>query len=782
MMKQTGTMTIAVKGEKTRMNKKRYIPVLLLMTLAGCSGLKHLPPGEALYVKGDVHIETDTIPERFIEPLEERLEELLSPQPTGSFLGMRPQLAIYNWAGDSATGIKRWIKRTLGRPPVFLSDVNREYNENLLRNRLENLGFFNAAVSSDTTVKNRQASVHYTAAPHIPYRIKSVQYETGDSEAGKAIKALAEGSLLTPGRPFNLDHIISERERIDNELKNKGFYYFSPDYILVETDSTIGSHHVNMYVTLKKETPQQALQPYTINDIYVFPNYNLTQTQFRADRFKEKLIENKGVYFYDPEFTYRPFALNRAIFFKKGDLYNRHNHNLTISQLVGIGSFKFVKNSFVDVDSGKTNKLDVYYYLTPAPKKAIRLELLGKTASVYNGFETNLSWRHRNAFKSGELFRISVYGGAEVQTGGNVNLNSTFYRYGTEASLSFPRLIAPFDWQPSRRFVPRTTITAGYEFLNRLNSYSLNSMRLSFGYQWKETEKKEHELDVFEIGYVQPRNITPEYEAQIDTIPTLRHAIERQFTFGPNYNFTFTNTMDEGRTHTQYFKGGVDLSGNVYGLIKGADYNAGRVYQIFNADFSQYIKAEADFRNYTKLTRNSQLAARAMFGYGYSYGNSVMLPYVKQYFVGGPNSLRAFRARALGPGSYEPPRLGENNFIPDQTGDVKLELNAEYRAKLVSVVHWAAFVDAGNIWLQNESEDKPGARFGKDFLKELAVGAGLGLRFDFSYLVLRTDFAIPLRIPYLPENERWVFDDINFRDPEWRRNNLVFNLAIGYPF
>lgn len=159
-----------------------------------------------------------------------------------------------------------------------------------------------------------------------------------------------------------------------------------------------------------------------------------------------------------------------------------------------------------------------------------------------------------------------------------------------------------------------------------------------------------------------------------------------------------------------------------------------------------------------------------------------MLPYVKQYFVGGPNSLRAFRARALGPGSYEPPRLGENNFIPDQTGDVKLELNAEYRAKLVSVVHWAAFVDAGNIWLQNESEDKPGARFGKDFLKELAVGAGLGLRFDFSYLVLRTDFAIPLRIPYLPENERWVFDDINFRDPEWRRNNLVFNLAIGYPF
>lgn len=178
----------------------------------------------------------------------------------------------------------------------------------------------------------------------------------------------------------------------------------------------------------------------------------------------------------------------------------------------------------------------------------------------------------------------------------------------------------------------------------------------------------------------------------------------------------------------------------------------------------------------------SEIATRVNLGLGYAYGNSKQMPYIKQFFVGGPNSLRAFRARTLGPGSYEPEQIGAGNFVPDMTGDIKLELNAEYRRNLVSIVNGALFVDAGNIWLVNEDEAKPGAQFSKNFLKEMAVGAGLGLRFDLSFLVLRTDLAIPLRIPYLPEGERWVINQIDFGSKEWRRDNLIFNLAIGYPF
>ena len=258
---------------------------------------------------------------------------------------------------------------------------------------------------------------------------------------------------------------------------------------------------------LKDETPEKARRAYYINDIYIYPNYTLTDRGYRrADRRNAELYKG-DYYFIDPEATFRKFSIARAMFFKPGDQYTRRDHNSTISQLVGMGTFRFVRNEFVDVE-GEPNQLDAHYYLTPMPKKGLRLELLGKTAAVYDGSEINVNWQHRNAFRSAELLTFTVYGGFETQTGGNVNLNSSFYRYGIEASLSFPRMIAPFNWQPTRRFVPRTVFRTGYEYLNRRTAYSLNSMRFSFGYLWKENIVKEHDLKMLEVGYVQPRNIT----------------------------------------------------------------------------------------------------------------------------------------------------------------------------------------------------------------------------------------------------------------------------------
>jgi len=761
---------------------------LLVLMGWGCSNTRFLPDDEYLYVKGEVNIETDTIPEQYIKPLSDELEDLLRPQPNKKILGMRPQLYLFNIIDSprNENSLKGWLKYKVGEPPVLLSDVNREYNQNLLRNRLENLGFFNAEVASDTTVSKQRATVTYTATPGIIYRINSVTFDTDSSELGRAIQATANNSLLEVGRPFNLSHIVSERERIDNILKNEGYYYFSPDYLLVEADSTDHDHHVDLYLVVKPETPLKSRQKYAINNIFIYPDYTGVGTEASGSRFRNGLprhaeLYRDSYYFIDPDNTFRKFALARTMFFKKGDVYNRTSHTRTLNQLVNMGTFRFVKNEFVDVDTGQ-NLLDVHYYLTPMPKRGLRIELLGKTASVYNGSELNVNWLHRNTFRSGELLTISVYGGFETQTGGNVNLNSSFRRYGAEATLAFPRLITPFNWEPSRNFVPRTFVRTGYEFLNRRTAYNLNSLHFSTGYQWRENIKKEHELALLDVGYVQPRNISDSYRAQMDSIPSLRHTVEPQFTFGPTYRFTYTNTMDAERTPTYYFKGCLDLSGNVYGLIKGADYRTGDVYQLFNADFSQYVKVEGDFRHYFKLGRHSTVASRAMLGMGYSYGNSSSLPYVKQYFVGGPNSLKAFRARAIGPGSHVPDFFGENNFYADQTGDIKIELNTEFRSRLAGMVHWAFFVDAGNIWLQNPDPDKPGAHFTSEFLRQFAVGSGLGLRFDLSFLVLRTDFAIPFRVPYRAKGDRWVFDEIDFGSRDWRRDNLIFNLAIGYPF
>jgi outer membrane protein insertion porin family len=261
----------------------------------------------------------------------------------------------------------------------------------------------------------------------------------------------------------------------------------------------------------------------------------------------------------------------------------------------------------------------------------------------------------------------------------------------------------------------------------------------------------------------------------------LEKVIEKQLIFGPTYNYTYTNTMLTSRKNTYYFKGGVDVAGTIAGLATGANIKKGDTIKVFNVPFSQYAKMETEFRHYLKLTETSQLASRIIVGAGFPYGNSDELPFIKQFFIGGTNSIRAFRARSIGPGTFKE-IVPANTFLPDQSGDIKFEVNTELRAKLVSIINGAIFVDAGNIWLIKNDPLKPGSQFSGKFLNELAVGTGAGLRFDLSFLILRTDFAFPLRKPYLPEGQRWVLDQINFTSGPWRSENLIFNLAIGYPF
>ncbi|NPE49430.1 BamA/TamA family outer membrane protein [Sphingobacterium prati] len=772
------------KGVIMRAKLKFAIGILTLTTvIASCSSTKNLKEGESLYVKGNVIIDSDTISKENKEKLSTYLQSSLMPKPNKRLAGVPFKLYFNNMAGDSANKnmIKRFFKK-IGEEPVLLSDVNREYNENLLRNRMENIGFFNAEVRSDTLVEEKKATINYTAKPNLIYRIQSVKFDIDStSQLGRDILSSSDKSLLQIGKNYSLDIILNERDRIDNDLKNKGYYYFSPDYILVEVDSSHRNNRVDMYVTVKKETPAQAKIPSKINKIYIFPNYTETSSGYQRSTRNAELFDS-SYYFIDRRRTFRKPVIANHIFFKPGDVYNRTAHNQTISHLVNLNSWKFVKNNFVD-SKEVPNALDVYYYLTPLPKKSLRVELLGKMASVYNGTEVNVNWTLRNAFKGAEQLSFNVFGGYETQTGGNADLNSSYYRYGMEATVTFPRILSPFGRiNPSRRFIPKTYVKGRYEFLNRRKAYTLNSIALDYGYIWQESEEKQHDLALLEITYVQPKGISENYQKQMDTIPALRHAIDPQFTIGPNYNFTFQNTMKQHLKNTFYFKGNLDLSGNILGLIKGADFNKGKTFKLFDAYFSQYIKISGDGRHYLKLSENSQLASRVSLGLSYSYGNSRSLPYLKQYYVGGPNSIRAFGARAIGPGTLAPEKLSNGLFYADQTGDIKLELNTEYRAKLAGFVHWAAFIDAGNVWLQREDVNKPGAKFSKNFLNELAVGGGAGLRFDFTFLIVRTDFSIPFRIPYLPKGERWVFKDIDFGSSKWRKDNLMFNLAIGYPF
>jgi outer membrane protein insertion porin family len=750
---------------------------LLLITFfaTSCNNTKYLPKGELLYVGGKVIIENDSISKKERKNLESNLQDLIRPIPNQKILGLRPKLLIYNWAGKvtKEKGFWYWLKYKVGEPPVLFSKVDLNYNKSVLQNYVENNGYFNATSKSDSTLFGKKVMANYTINPKRQYKIKTIQFPNDSSKISIEISKNQNKSLLKIGEVYNLDKIKAERNRIDSKLKEQGFFFFNADYLKIQVDSTVGRKEVDLIVKIKSETPEKSKIQYKILGLNVYPNYVLNQ-----DSVLNIGTKHNDFVIYDSEKTFNPRIFDRILYFKKGDLYNRTNHNLSLNRLVNLGTFKFVKNQFKISDSLK-NSLDVYYYLTPFPRKSIRVELLGKTNSAnYTGTELNINWSNRNTFHGAELLTISAFGGFEVQVSGENN-GFNVYRFGSEANLLWPRIIAPFKFTSSSGFVPKTKATLGYEYQNRKQLYALQTFKASFGYLWKENERKEHELNITEITFAIPQNVTELYNSKILANPALSKVIEKQLIFGPTYSYIYTNLM-QNKKHTFYNKVSADFSANISGLIAGSNIKKGDTTKVFGVPFSQFIKFENEFKHYIKLTEKSLIASRFIAGVGFAYGNSTEMPFIKQFFNGGTNSLRAFRAKSIGPGSFK--ETATNSFLPDQSGDVKLEFSTEYRANIYKWLNGAIFVDAGNIWLLNDNINKPNSKFSKDFLNEIAVGTGIGLRFDFSFLVLRTDLAFPLRKPYLPDGNRWVLDKIAFGNGSWRSENLVFNLAIGYPF
>ena len=747
--------------------------VVCALILSACSTTKYVPENDKLYLGADVKIDDKDVKKQTKKDLESDLEALTRPRPNSSILGIRFKLMMHNLRNERNKGMGSWLSRKFGEAPVLFSTVKVDFNRDLIANRLENRGYFRATDTTDTAYKgDRKVKLIYHATAGPQYMINSVKFTTDSSDLGSAVSGTEANTFLKAGDPYSLDAIKAERTRIDAALKEQGFYFFNPEDILVQVDSTNNIHQVDMYVNIKKTTSEKARRIYSINDIFIYPNFMINvSTSLR----KDSAVVFGDFHVIDLERMFKPSVFERAMFFRKGDVYNRTDHNRSLNRLVNLGTFRFVKNRFVEVDSLVDPRLDVYYQLTPYQRKSIRAEVTARSNSAnFNGSEFTLSWKNRNTFRAAELLTVSAYVSTDVQVSAASRNFNNIFRYGAEANLSIPRFISPFKINSSSAFVPRTRIQLGYDFLNRPQNYTLTSLRTSFGYSWKETVSKEHQLNILAVNYVQPTNVSRSYDSVANLNPTLRHAIEKQFIVGPNYNFNYTNSAQTTKTHTFYYNGNVDVSGSIPGISS-----------LISTPMSQYFRLDNDFRHYLKLGPGSQLATRFIAGFGHSYGNSTSLPYIKQFFIGGTNSLRGFRARTLGPGTYRDPNIDLGEISADQSGDIKLEFNTEYRPKIAGIVKGAVFIDAGNIWLQREETGRlarPGVKFSKDFLKELAVDAGLGLRFDLTFLVLRTDLAFPVRKPWLPEGTRMVLDNINFADKGWRKDNLIFNLAIGYPF
>ncbi|HTE01124.1 MAG TPA: BamA/TamA family outer membrane protein [Mucilaginibacter sp.] len=753
----------------------RYLFLLLsIILLNACSNTKYLTGNQKLYTGGEIKIDdqNDEVTKGDEKDISNELQGLLRPKPNSKILGLRVKLWIYNKTRTTKKkGFSHWLNTKFGQPPVLISDVDVVKNSAVLQSRLQNEGFFQSFVSGDTVSKGKVAKAVYTVQPNVNYTIRKVIFPTGKENLDTAISGTAKESLLIVGNNYNLDVIKNERIRIDARLKEEGFYYFAPESLIMKVDSTVKGHQVDIFVKVKDETADQAREIYKINNIYVYPRYTLRDTALKLD----SAVKYRWYNVIDTRNSVRPFVFKNTVLLKPGEVYNRTDHNKSLNRFINLGPFKFVKNRFEDVSTNDSSKLDVYYFLTQYPKKSLQLDVLGRTTSAnYAGTQVNLNWKNRNAFKGAELLTVTLFGSSDIQFSGQ-NSGYNVYQTGIKTTVSWPRFISPWDFKSDNAFIPHTNFSLGYTLVNRTQLYTLNSYTGSFGYEWKQNAFVTHNLNLLEVTRVDAINVTKQYRDSIINTrnPTLAHVIDNQFTFGPSYAYTYTNTALTYRTNTFYYNGKVTLSGNIYGLLTGADTLNGKVSKLFGVPFNQFVKLENEIHFYHKVGPNSSIASRLIVGVGLPYGNSTQLPYSQQFFIGGTNSLRGFRARSIGPGSYTPEQsiTSASGFIPDESGDIKIEANIEYRPKLFSIVYGALFMDAGNIWNLRSHAGLPGGTFGKNFLDQMAVDWGFGLRFDVTVLVLRTDLGFPVRTPF-PPNQPYRFNT----------KGGVFNLAIGYPF
>ncbi|MDN3688414.1 BamA/TamA family outer membrane protein [Cyclobacterium jeungdonense] len=752
----------------------------LVILAPACNVTKYIPEDELLYTGAELKIIQET-PDKGIGKIREELQGLLRPKPNSKILGQYLGLwSHFKMQKEHPGFINRFIYNKIGEEPVYLSQVQPEKTEKLILNRLDNNGFFYAEAISTFRRKEKKGHIRYEVQLPTPYVLNTYQYVRDSLPIDKHLRELLKSSEIKPGKRFALDQLKAERERLNTELKNRGFYSFNPDFLIFEADTNqYETREFDLFLRLKESVPEEGILPYQIRSIEVYPNYSLDKYGEETDTTR---IE--GVEFIQNGLSFKPELLRQYILIEKDGLFNAQQSRLTSNRLSGIGNFRFVNIRYTKVgDSTDVRKgfLDAKIFLSPLDKRSVRAELQGVSKSNnFAGPALLLSYRNRNLFYGGETFSLTGKLAYESQIAAGDRDGLSAFEFGLKGDLIFPRVVFPIPIKERFAYsVPKTKISLGTEYQDRRGLYRLNSLSATYGYFWNANRFVYHEINPISLNFVNLSNTSGEFEDILNNNPFLRQSFEQQFIAGVTYSFAFNKLMDKYRTHSIYFGANLDLAG--FGLrfanniVNGANPNT-----FLGFSYAQYNKGDIDFRYYWRFTEERLLALRLFGGVGLPYGNSVSLPFVKQYFSGGPNSIRAFRIRSLGPGSFRPDSQSTANFF-DQAGDVRLEGNLEFRFPIISYLKGAIFVDAGNVWLVNENEALPGGKMGKDWYRELGIGAGIGLRVDIEFFVLRFDLATPLRRPYSQEGERWE-RDFRFGDNDWRKENLIFNFAIGYPF
>ena len=770
--------------------------------LASCSATKNIPEDDKLFI-GLTKIDYQNFEKsEHADATKEEMEAALATPPNGSLFGSsyrRTPFPIRLWIWDAFSGkdsgFAKWMKKTFGKPPVLMSWVNPELRAHVAQSALRNNGYFHGTVTHEIVPqknpKTSKIGYHVNMGPL--YTLDSIQYVNFPLGPDTLIRATLDESHIHTGDPFTVAALDAERTRISTLFRNNGYYYYQPGYASYLADTIAVPGKAQLRLQLAEGLPQQAMRKWYIGKVSI----NMRKS------FMEKLNDSIQRRFLTIRYNgkrppIRPRVLLGNMRLRPRKEYRYSDYLETFDKLNATGLFSSTDFKFTPRDSSATcDTLDLTLNCTFDRPYDFYIETNFTNRTIGRmGPELKMGITRRNAFRGGEKLDINIHGSYEWQTktrGSSMNN----YEIGIDASVEFPRIIAPFfggnrprrdkNGRFRRRFysTPSTIAKLSANIIQRPGYYKMHVAAAEWSYRWRTSEQSQHEFSPLTVKYQFKNKYTEAFTELLEANPYLKATMADYFI--PEMRYTYTYTSPKNYRNPIRWETTIIEAGNMLSLgymIGGRKWNE-KGKKLFNNPYSQFIKVETDFTKTWSVGKDSKLVGHLNAGFIASFGNSDKAPFSELFYVGGANSVRAYSIRGIGPGNFIPIDLGnakQSSYLM-QNGDIKFVANLEYRMKLFGNLHGAIFIDAGNVWNFKVYDDNTWyANMGEDtkfkwknFFKQLAVGTGIGLRYDLSFLVLRLDWGIGLHVPY-ETGKSGFFNITRFKD------NQTLHLAIGYPF
>lgn len=770
--------------------------LLLLVFFASCRSARYLQEGQVLVTDVDI----SGVPPNLKESASAYISNEIKPNS-------RLNLTIYNMVNTRKGRYKEDGRRNVGEPPNLLDSSLVELSAQQINRYLQTKGYFNAVVEPHVQIRKKKAHIDFQVDPGRPFMLGDIAYRADDPEL-EAIYAeeVRPKSRAKRGRQFDSGDLIEEREELYGALKHHGYYDYFRQYMRVGIDTNTVANQANIRIEIEDPTDSTRHTIYSIDSVFV----RVVRPYGDSSIHKPREVSDTSlrIHYHDETGRFRLKPLSRYMYLRSGMRYDLKRENRSYDRLYEMNGFRNVKINFQKTDS---NKLNTYYELTPRPVMANQVEGEFTFSSGMSGFNVGNTFSHRNVFGGAEQLEVKLRYGVLFDPRLEGNLANKIFNndFQIGVNLIIPRLMTPFENSGTGTYgLPRTTFSSTLQFFQQDGTYSNRYFTNSLNYIWYSNAREQHSLTPVSIEYRVGR-LNEAFQRQLEDegyLLYVRSNNREYFGLGAQYNYTYNAAKLLTRENFNYFRVGLETSGNLLGVL-------GNVFRfqtsdegerlLFGVPYLQFAKTEIDYRWYRHLGGNRQFVWRFNGGVAVPYGNnSRLLIFEKSFFGGGMNGIRAWQARTLGPGNYNridlPEQLRLNLRNLDQLGELKLETNAEYRFRILNnflgaKLNGATFIDAGNIWLLRDNEITSNGTFkANEFLSQIAIGTGFGIRLDMDYFMIRLDAGLKVKDPQFAKGEQWVirefFNSREFKQNYYethrpdRYNFIQYNFSVGLPF